>query len=138
MWNLLCAYSKSFCKFAEQRLKSKVPELEKSLELVNALKEKKENKEKGLVRYSLADSIFAKAEIDYETATVNLWLGANVMLEYTVDEAIDFLSKNLKRCKQDLVEIKDDLGFVRDQIVTSEVGTSRIFNWDVRRKRGSK
>jgi hypothetical protein len=28
-----------------------------------------------------------------------------------------------------------DLAFVRDQIVTSEVNMSRIYNWDVKRKR---
>lgn len=91
-----------------------------------------------MARYSLADNIYAKAELDYSTGTVNLWLGANVMLEYTYEEAIEFLSKNEEKAKREFEDVKNDLAFVRDQIVTSEVNMSRIYNWDVRRKRTSK
>ena len=87
-----------------------------------------------MVRYSLADNIFARAELDYE-GTVNLWLGANVMLEYTYEEAIEFLSKNQERAKREYEDVQQDLAFVRDQIVTCEVLRSRIYNWDVRRRR---
>jgi prefoldin subunit 5 len=118
----------------EQQLKEKVPDLEKSLTLVKSLLKKKEEGESGVVRYSLADNIFARAELDYE-GTVNLWLGANVMLEYTYEEAIEFLSKNEERAKRELEDVQTDLVFVRDQIVTCEVLRSRIFNWDVRRRR---
>lgn len=91
-----------------------------------------------MARYSLADNIYAKAELDYSEGTVNLWLGANVMLEYTYEEAIEFLSKNEEKAKREFEDAKSDLGFVRDQIVTSEVNMSRIYNWDVRRKRTTK
>ncbi|VEU41288.1 unnamed protein product [Pseudo-nitzschia multistriata] len=57
------------------------------------------------------------------------------MLEYTYQEAIDFLSKNLETCRRESKIVKEDLAFVRDQIVTSEVSMTRIFNWDVRKKR---
>jgi prefoldin subunit 5 len=118
-------------------LKQKVPELDKSLSLVKSLVEKKEQGiTDGIVRYNLADNIFAKAEVDYTVGTVNLWLGANVMLEYTYEEAIEFLQKNHDRAAKELENVTNDLAFVRDQIVTSEVNMSRIFNWDVRRKRG--
>lgn len=86
-------------------------------------------------RYNLADSVYGKAEVDCSIGIVNLWLGANVMLEYTYQEAIDFLSQNLSSASAEFETVKDDLMFVRDQIVTSEVSMSRIFNWDVRRKR---
>lgn len=123
----------------EEHLRHKVPELEKSLSLVKSLVEKKEQGvTDGMVRYNLADNIFAKAQIDYTVGTVNLWLGANVMLEYTYDEAIDFLHKNHERAAHELANVTSDLAFVRDQFVTSEVNMSRIFNWDVRRKRGKK
>jgi prefoldin subunit 5 len=124
-----------FRQYTEQRLTAKVPELEKSLNLVNTLIKKKEEGMKGVVRYSLADNIFAKAEVDYTEDKLNLWLGANVMLEYTYEEAQDFLSKKLTLATTELKETHLDLAFVRDQIVTSEVNMSRIFNWDVRRKR---
>lgn len=91
-----------------------------------------------MARYSLADNIYARAELDYSEGTVNLWLGANVMLEYTYEEAIEFLSKNEAVATKEFDDVKHDLGFVRDQIVTSEVNMSRIFNWDVRKKRSSK
>lgn len=91
-----------------------------------------------MVRYNLTDNVFANAEIDYSVGIVNLWLGANVMLEYTYEEAIDFLTKNQDSAKQELETVTQDLAFVRDQIVTSEVSMSRIYNWDVRRKRAAK
>lgn len=95
------------------------------------------NNNTGMVRYSLTENVFAKAELDYSVGKVNLWLGANVMLEYTYEEAIEFLTNNQDTAKRQLDEIAEDLAFVRDQIVTSEVSISRIYNWDVRRKRGN-
>lgn len=109
--------------------------------LIRSLLKKKEAAEsgdgsdKGMVRYSLTDNVFAKAELDYSSGIVNLWLGANVMLEFTYEEAIEFLSKNQETAKRQLEEVQDDLAFVRDQVVTSEVSISRIYNWDVRKKR---
>jgi CRISPR/Cas system CMR subunit Cmr4 (Cas7 group RAMP superfamily) len=117
-------------------LKQKVPELEKSLSLVKSLLVKQEQgRTDGVVRYNLADSIYGKATVDYTIGTVYLWLGANVMLEYTYHDAIQFLQGNYARAQTELNQVTTDLAFVRDQIVTSEVNMSRIFNWDVRRKR---
>lgn len=108
------------------------------MSLLKSLKKKKdEEEEPGLVRYSLADNIYGKAEVDYSVGKVNLWLGANVMLEYTYQEAIEFLTKKFDESNSQLERTKEDLAFVRDQIVTSEVNMSRIFNWDVRRKRNN-
>ncbi len=79
--------------------------------------------------------IHAKAEIDTASGIVNLWLGANVMLEYTYDEAIELLSSKEKKAKKDLAATTEDLAMVRNQIITAEVNISRIYNWDVRKKR---
>lgn len=79
--------------------------------------------------------MYGKAEVDTASGIVNLWLGANVMLEYTYEEAVDFLSTNEESARKEYKIVQDDLAFVRDQIVTSEVSMTRIFNWDVRRKR---
>ena len=123
----------------ETRLKQKVPELEKSLTLVRALLEKKEAGETtGMTRYSLTDAVYGRAQIDYTVGTVNLWLGANVMLEYTYEDAISFLEHKLESAKKDLQGTTEDLTFLRDQIVTAEVNMSRLYNWDVKRKRASK
>jgi prefoldin subunit 5 len=78
--------------------------------------------------------VYAKAEIS-KSGVVHLWLGANVMLEYTYDEAIDLLSSKLEKAKKEMLENNDNLSFVRNQIITSEVNISRIYNWDVRKKR---
>jgi prefoldin subunit 5 len=102
---------------------------------VKNLQTKKEEDEKTMTRYNLADNVYATAEIDCSAGIVNLWLGANVMLEYTYEEAIEFLTQNLENAKKEFVVVKDDLAFVRDQIVTSEVAMTRIFNWNVRKER---
>jgi prefoldin subunit 5 len=128
--------SNIFSNLPEEHLKDKVPELEKSLSLVRSLIEKQENQiTNGIVRYNVVDSIYAKAEIDYTVGIVYLWLGANVMLEYTYDEAVQFLQTNYTRATTELQHVQLDLSFIRDQIVTTEVNISRIFNWDVRQKR---
>ena len=107
------------------------------MKLVKFLKAKQEDEdeEKPLItRYNLADMVFAKAEIS-KSGVVHLWLGANVMLEYTYDEAIELLSSKLEKAQKDMLEISENLSFVRNQIITSEVNISRIYNWDVRKKR---
>jgi prefoldin subunit 5 len=123
---------------SEQNYQQKIPDLEKSLSLVKSLQEKQQKGGEDVItttRYNLADNVYGKAEIDCSAGIVNLWLGANVMLEYTYEEAIEFLSKNESSARAEFETVKEDLMFVRDQIVTSEVSMSRIFNWDVRRKR---
>lgn len=112
--------------------------MESSLKLIRNLQKKRDEEETVITRYSLADDVYGKAELNLKSGTVNLWLGANVMLEYTYEEAIDFLSKNEEMARSEFNEVQNDLAIVRDQIVTSEVSMTRIFNWDVRKKRQEK
>lgn len=144
---LIGAFSDLFSKFkvyeqnlSQKRLtfQEKIPEIEKSLSLVNHLKKKKEDGESVITRYNLADMIHTKAELDCSVGIVNLWLGANVMLEYTYDEAIELLSSKLESAKKEFGEVTNDLSFTRNQIITAEVNISRIYNWDVRMKRAKK
>ena len=123
----------SSLEIRKNRLEDKVPELRKSLTMVRTLAEK----DQAPVRYNLADNLFASADLDLQAGTVHLWLGANVMLEFPFDEAIQFLEAKLSQAETDLATTEADLLFVRDQTVTSEVNMSRIFNWDVRRKRSA-
>lgn len=113
----------------------KIPDIEKSLTLVTHLKKKHDEGETITTRYNLADMVYAKAEVDSSAAIVHLWLGANVMLEYSYEEAIDLLSSKLTKAKKELEKTTSDLAFVRNQIITAEVIISRIYNWDVRQKR---
>ena len=66
---------------------------------------------------------------------VCLWLGANVMLEYPRAEAIALLEQQLADAKQALATTIDDMGFLRDQVTTTEVNMARVFNWDVKNRR---
>lgn len=141
---LIGAFSDLFGKFKSyetslskkrERFQEKIPEIEKSLALVSFLKKKQGLKENVITQYSLADMIYTKAEVDCSSGIVNLWLGANVMLEYTYDEAIELLSSKLNTAKKEFDQATTDLAFTRNQIITAEVNISRIYNWDVRQKR---
>ena len=52
---------------------------------------------------------------------VCLWLGANVMLEYSLDDAESLLKKNLESAEKNLQQIAFDLDFLRDQMTITEV-----------------
>jgi hypothetical protein len=106
--------------------------------LVRSLKTKHDGGETVVARYNLADHVYGKAELDMSEGIVNLWLGANVMLEYTYDDAIALLESKQTVVQREYVETKDDLAFTRDQVITCDVNMSRIYNWDVRRKREAK
>jgi prefoldin subunit 5 len=125
----------SLVALAGLNFQQKIPEIEKSLAIVKNLKKKQEENEALVARYSLADDVYGKAEIDTSAGIVGLWLGANVMLEYTYDDAIALLIEKEEKAKRDYEEVTQDLSFTRNQIVTAEVNISRIYNWDVRRKR---
>ena len=71
------------CSLPGVNFQQKIPEIEKSLALVKHLKRKLEANEAVVTRYGFADTVYAKVELDVEAGIVNLWLGANVMLEYT-------------------------------------------------------
>ncbi len=51
--------------------------------------------DEALVDFQLSDNIWSKATIR-RTGAVNLWLGANVMLEYLYEDALDLLKRNLE------------------------------------------
>lgn len=68
---------------------------------------------------------------------VCVWLGADVMLEYTYQDALDMLTKRIADAKDKDAEIVEDLGWVRENKIVAEVNTSRTFNYDVRRRRAA-
>lgn len=87
--------------------------------------------------FELHDTLYAKVKVP-PVDEVNLWLGANVMLSYPLDEAIELLTTKLAAAKKSLAAAKSDLDFLRDQITTMEVNTARVHNWDVKRRRQEK
>ncbi|XP_015123702.1 prefoldin subunit 3 [Diachasma alloeum] len=120
-----------------RRLKSQIPELERSLEMIKKLQAEKDDSHDMETQFLLSDQVFAKAIVP-PTEKVCLWLGANVMLEYTLDDAQDLMVKNIESAKKNLNHVDHDLDFVRDQFTTTEVNMARVYNWDVKRRQAAK
>ncbi|KAJ1954602.1 hypothetical protein IWQ62_005720 [Dispira parvispora] len=114
-------------------LETKIPEIEKTLAMVEHLISKQGTGEPIHTRFELHDTCYAKARID-STDQVYLWLGANVMLEYTLEEAHTLLKDKLATARSTLTTTTDDVEFLREQVTTMEVNTARVYNWDVKQR----
>jgi len=121
-----------------QGLREKIPDIEKTLEMVRFLKLRKEvgarriyrlgvneltwilqtNPESDLeTNFELNDTLYARASISpADTEEVYLWLGANVMLAYPLDEAESMLAEKLSAAELSLSHCEEDLEFLREQI----------------------
>ena len=78
--------------------------------------------------FLISDNIWAKAKIPNDTGRVGLWLGANVMVEYSYDEALKLLERNMENARIRIQQSEDDLNFLKDQITTTEVNIARVYN----------
>eukprot|EP01016_Furgasonia_blochmanni_P033793 TRINITY_DN3569_c0_g1_i1.p3 TRINITY_DN3569_c0_g1~~TRINITY_DN3569_c0_g1_i1.p3 ORF type:complete len:154 (+),score=52.97 TRINITY_DN3569_c0_g1_i1:273-734(+) len=114
----------------KESMKQKIPEIKRALDIIEFL-EKKQDEEMNL-DFLLADTIWAKGKINKGTQKVNLWLGANVLVEYSFDEAKTLLRKNLDNASINLKTFVDDLTFLKDQITTCEVNIARVYNQNVK------
>ncbi|KAL8244446.1 hypothetical protein R6Q59_010704 [Mikania micrantha] len=120
---------------AQQRdLQAKIPDIKKCLDIVDTLQARKDSGEALLTDFEVSEGIYARARIE-NTDSVCLWLGANVMLEYSCEEAINLLQKNLENAKASLEVIVADLQFLRDQVTITQVTIARVYNWDVQQRR---
>lgn len=90
------------------QLMGKLPEIQKALDIVNKLIELSGSGGEMITDFELADGVFAKTRVQ-GVKTVNLWLGAGVMVEYPLEEAQEVLSNNLKVCKANLSTVNSDL-----------------------------
>jgi prefoldin subunit 5 len=115
-------------------LQQRLPDIKTALEAVLGLIGQKESGDALLVDYELTDSIYAKAALQ-NVDTVNLWLGANVMVEYPLEEAKQLLQHNLDQCQAQLAAIEKDMYTVKDNVTITEVSVARVFNWDVEQRR---
>ncbi|GAB5585036.1 prefoldin subunit 3 [Prionailurus iriomotensis] len=107
----------------KRRLKGQIPEIKQTLEILKYMQKKKESTSSLETRFLLADNLYCKASVP-PTDKVCLWLGANVMLEYDIDEAQALLEKNLSTATKNLDSLEEDLDFLRDQFTTTEVGST--------------
>lgn len=120
---------------AQQRdLQAKIPDIEKCLDVVATLQARKATGEPLIADFEVSEGIYSRARIE-EAESVCLWLGANVMLEYSCEEAKALLQKNLENAKASLDVLVGDLQFLRDQVTITQVTIARVYNWDVHQRR---
>lgn len=113
-----------------RKLKTQIPDLAKTLDMIDALAKQTEDKQ---TQFLLSEQVFLKTVVP-PTQNVYLWLGANVMLEYPLDEAVVLLRQNMDSAVQNLLCLEHDQDFLRDQLTTTEVNMARVYNWDVKRR----
>ncbi|PYH69798.1 tubulin-binding prefolding complex subunit PAC10 [Aspergillus vadensis CBS 113365] len=124
-----------------QGLRDKIPDIKKTLEMVRFLKLRRENASASALEtnFELNDTLYARATVSpADTEEVYLWLGANVMLAYPIEEAESMLDEKLAAAQKSLGNCEEDLEFLREQITTLEVATARVYNWDVVQRRKEK
>ncbi|TNV85392.1 hypothetical protein FGO68_gene2172 [Halteria grandinella] len=114
-----------------ESLRVKTPDIKKTLEMVRMLKDKHEKEESLQTNFLISDNVWAKATIPNQTGRVGLWLGANVMVEYSYEEALALLERNLSNAEIRIKSTEEDLNFLKDQITTTEVNIARCYNQTV-------
>lgn len=92
-----------------RKLKQQIPDLVKSLDMIEVLKKQTDEKE---TQFLLSEQVFLKTIVP-PTKTVCLWLGANVMLEYPLDEAEVLLKQNMESATVNLMCLEHDHDFLR-------------------------
>lgn len=121
-----------------KQLRVRVPDIEHTLQVCETLQQQQDDDDDDNqmeVNYQLNDTLYTKAVVDTEDKKVGLWLGADVMLEYPVEEAIDLLKERHKTAQKSLETALEDVEFLRENITTMEVNCARLYNWDVERRR---
>jgi prefoldin subunit 5 len=98
-----------------QNLRTKLPDIKRTLEMVALLKQKHEGDEKAIeTNFLISDNVWSKAKIPNDTGRVGLWLGANVMVEYSHMDALVLLGKNLANAEAKLAELDSSIDFLKD------------------------
>lgn len=93
----------------KRKLKAQIPDLQKSLAMVEVLKNESTERE---TQFLLSDQVYIKAIVP-PTNHVCLWLGANVMLEFPLDEAATLLKENMNTAIMTLKTVEHDQAFLR-------------------------
>ncbi|XP_077976857.1 prefoldin subunit 3-like [Glandiceps talaboti] len=117
----------------KKRLLTQLPDTRNALDIVKHLQTKQNTGEDMKTHFLLAEQVYCKAEIK-PTDKVCLWLGANVMLEYDLEDARKLLDRNVTAASKSLKQVDEDLDFLRDQYTTTEVNMARVYNYDVKRR----
>ena len=134
MLNIFLFYRRKY-QFAEDQLvvkqshlENKLSDLRASIAAIEELKRAEEGGGPSLFDFEIGDTLYTKATV-LPTKTVHLWLGANVMLEYPLEEALLLLTSKSGETARAVGEISKQLTFVKEQITTMEVNMARLYNW---------
>ena len=84
-------------------------------------------------QFPLADSLYSTAVLD-KTSRVALWLGANLLVEYTLEEAQQIYQESLDSLDKQLKETEEAMMFARNQITVTEVAVTRLANFIAKSK----
>lgn len=108
------------------RLKSKQEDLTKSIKSIGGLR----SDPSATFHFELNDTLNTRARLSTPAPleTVHLWLGANVMLSYPMEEGLNLLKDKKEEAEVMIKKCEEDLLFLRDQITTMEVNTARVYN----------
>ena len=110
-------------------------EMKKNIKVCEYLKEKRKSGESEIkTQFEVSDQLYSEGTIK-EFDNVAIWLGANVMMEFPIDEAVQFLEKRIVISKQKIDDLQSDIDFTRKQINIVEVNRSRVYNAGVKVKK---
>ncbi|KAL3072764.1 hypothetical protein niasHS_017738 [Heterodera schachtii] len=117
------------------KIEENIRDYRKSL---TALEMLSEQNEKGVdsveITYKLDENLYSRALVE-EMDKVCIWLGANVMVEYELDEARQLLREHLENVEKSSKETEEDIAFLQDQITTTEVNLANLYNYAVQNRK---
>jgi prefoldin subunit 5 len=112
-----------------------LPDLRENIKMIKALRQQ----ERTNLRFMAADSVWVDGVVeqskDGSESKIGLWLGANVMMEYTYDEADAVLTKSVAQSEAVVDSKTKELLFLKQQTTMCEVTVARFYNYEVARKR---
>ncbi|CAI2298613.1 unnamed protein product [Caenorhabditis sp. 36 PRJEB53466] len=129
-------YVESSLTAQKARMGEKLPDFDNSLTIIGTLIAKRAANESFETTFLLSDDVYSKATVQ-KPETVSLWLGANVMVEYGLEEAKQMLEKNRSSVQKVVDELTRELDYLKDQITTTEVNLSHIINYAVAKRRAA-
>ncbi|EZG69200.1 prefoldin subunit 3 [Gregarina niphandrodes] len=101
--------------------------LKEALDVIRGAKTRKTNTE---TLYKVADCLYTRARVT-EPQKCFLWLGSNVMMEYTPEEAEAVVGKNLATTKENIEDILENILALRSETTVIEASISRLHNYGV-------
>jgi prefoldin subunit 5 len=130
---LLAKYSFMYESLLAQKrsLLRKMPDIQQSIETVQQVKAQTNT---FTTFFPLTDNTHAQATVEGPCDRICLWLGANVMLEYSIAEAEELLKGSSESAGASLASIDRSMAFLREQITTTEVNIARVHNWNVAKR----